>query len=165
MVLTTPSAGRQFIKLAGDFSNTTTEGGAGGDVTDFGFIPEPSTRYYVEGVFLVRSALTTVGPRPGIKWTAADILDEVAYLFGSPGDISSTVHHMEGALSATNQVLQLTSVVATAFSYPVMLRAWFETGPVVVGSFQIILFSETGGTSVTLKAGSFLAVYSGHVNQ
>ncbi len=167
MVLSTPSAGRVFVTLAGDFTNDTIEGGAGGDVTDFGFVPAPDTRYYVEGVLLVRSSATTIGPRPGIKWPTVGIVDQAAYLRASIGGSPSaaTIHHMEGALLTAQQVLQLGGLASISYSYAVILHATFETGPTVTGDFQIVLFSETGGNDVTLRAGSFLAIYSGHEDQ
>jgi hypothetical protein len=159
-----PAAGRQFVKHLADASTTTLEGGGSGVVASFSFTPDVSTRYYVEGVMLLRSSAAGTGPRVGIQWPTVGIVDEICHLYGSGLLNGPTVHHCEGVLDVVNRTCLLTAVSSTAFSYPVILRAEFETGPVITGDFQILLFSETG-SSVTLKAGSFLAVYSGHVNQ
>lgn len=171
MTLPTPDPGRYFVSLATDFSSGLTEAASGGEVTDFGFTPEPDTRYYIEGVLAVQitdpnpGTNSLIGPRPGIQWPTGGVLDSACYWYGSGLYIGPTTHHCEGQLLTTNRTLQLTGISNVDYSYPVILRAWLETGPVVVGGFQIILFTENATEDAILKAGSFLAIYSGHDNQ
>jgi hypothetical protein len=163
----TPDLGRWFNVLETTHSTTVTEGSGDGSVPDFGFTPAPNTRYYVEGVCMLRSTSSLNGraARIGLAWPTSGVTEQVLQLFGTGLYIGPCFNHCEGELLTVNRTLLFTGMSVTTYSYPAMFRAWFETGPVVVGDFQVLLHASNVASSVSVRAGSFLAVYSGFTNQ
>lgn len=148
----TPGGGSDpwtYLKLGSDFvtSNATAV-----DVTGLAFTPAANTQYEFEAVLLLRTATTTVGPRPGLAWPTG----------GTDG-----VADIVMPTSATAQVLVFGNINAallaavgglpnTTQSYPSRIRGTFLAGASPSGTVKIQLASETGGTNVTAKTGSFL---------
>jgi hypothetical protein len=138
-----------YVKLGSDFSTTS---GSSVNVTGLAFTPAAGLTYAVEAFFLCRTATATVGPQPGATW---------------PTGTTDGAGHVEMTSSATavieaNQpagtalVASSTGVPNTTASWPGQLKATFVTGGSPSGDLQITLRSETAGTSVTMKAGSWL---------
>jgi hypothetical protein len=137
------------VKLAGDF---TTSNSTNTTVTDFYFTPAINKTYYVLGTFMLRTATATVGARPGIAWPA-NITDATARVEAS-ASLTTSIIRSWGA--RTTQNAASTGLATTADSHYGGLEALLVTSGTTSGNFQITLASETAGTNVTLKAGSFL---------
>src|SRR3990172_6341372 len=65
-----------YVRLSSDFS---TSSATAVDVTNLFFTPVANTRYEVSGIFYLRVATTTIGPRPGLAWPTG-LTDGVAIL-------------------------------------------------------------------------------------
>lgn len=138
-----------YVKLGSDF---TTSSATAANVTGLAFTPAASKTYIVEGFFMLRTATATVGPRPGINWPTGTS-DGAAYI-----DAASTAAAIvigtgnpSGAVSSAN-----TGVPTTTGSWPGTLVATLVTGGSPSGALQVTLASETAGTNVTMKAGSWI---------
>lgn len=138
-----------YVKLASDFSTTSA---TAVDVTGMAFTPAANTSYEFKAVLLTRTATTTVGPRPGIAW---------------PGGMTDGVAHIRQESSATAFVSALGNINAavltpvggvptTTQSYPAIIEGLVIAGASPTSTLRVQLASETAGTSVTIKAGSFL---------
>jgi hypothetical protein len=119
-----------------------------------GFTPAANTTYEVDGMLLIQTATTTVGPRPGVAWGTGYSYGGVevriptsasteAYTTGSMGTIAGTVQSPVGGLPTA------------AAAYLASIYACFVSGTTPT-AFKVQLASETAGTSVTVKAGSFI---------
>jgi hypothetical protein len=140
-------------KLPSDFSISTT---AVGDVTQggtlLGFTPVANTDYMWEAVLYLRTATATVNPRVGFAW-ATGLTDGVCTI--------------EEAQSATAQILAMGNINAallaavggipnTTQSWPCLVYGVLRAGATPSGNARVQLASETGGTNVTVKAGSYI---------
>ncbi len=137
------------IKLAEDFISSLA---ANTFVPNFFFTPVAGKTYLIFGYFLLRTATTTVGARPGVSW---------------PSNITDSIMRMEAANSLTSSAVRTwgaqttqnatsTGLATTTHSHWGSLDGIMITSPTVSGNFQITLASETAGTNVTMKAGSVL---------
>lgn len=138
-----------YLTLAQDF---TTSSGTAVDVTGMAFTPTANAKYIIEAQLLMRTATATVGPRPGVAW---------------PTGLTDGVAEIAASSSATSQILALgnsgaalsnanTGLVNTTASWPAKIIATMIAGASPSGTFKLQLASETGGTNVTLKAGSWM---------
>lgn len=138
-----------YVKLTNDF---VTSSSSAVDITGLSFLPILSRQYEFEAVLFLRTATTTVGPRPGLAWPTG-LVDGVATV-DTPtsatarafvnGNINASLLGPVGGLPNTTQ------------SYPAYVAGTFITGLLPVGSLRLQMASETAGTNVTVKAGSFL---------
>jgi hypothetical protein len=115
------------------------------------FAPAANKRYLVEVYLLLRTALATVGPRPGFSWPT--VADGGAWL-QSPN--SATAYAMRSWGARNTQNTGSTGVPDTTNSHLAIGGAYLVSGATPSGSFGVTLASETAGTSVTVKAGSVL---------
>ena len=147
-----PSGGSDpwtYVRLVSDF---VTSSATAVDVTGMAFTPAANLRYEISGTFLLRTATTTVGPRTGVAWptgmTDGVVVLRVESAAGTQvmaqGNINAAVLAPVGGLPTNTQ------------SYPGELRGMLLAGATPSGTFKIQLASETAGTNVTMKAGSFL---------
>ena len=138
-----------YVKLASDFS---TSSATAVDIPGLSLTPAPNVSYEISARLLTRTATATVGPRPGVAWPA-----------GMTDGVASIVQES----AAGTQVIQMGNVNASVLapvgglptatqSYPANVDAYLISGASPSGSFKIQLASETAGTNVTTKAGSFL---------
>lgn len=138
-----------YAVLGTDFTTTSA---TAVDVTGLSFTPAANKTYEFEAKLMVRTATAAVGPRPGVAW---------------PATISDGVVDIEITSSASAAVRQLggygASVLApvgglplTTRSYPSNIVGMLIAGATPSGSLKLQLASETAGTTVTIKAGSFL---------
>lgn len=148
----TPSGGADpwtYVKLSSDF---VTSSATAVDVTGLAFTPSANTQYEFEVLLLVRTATATVGPRPGLAWPTG----------GTDG-----VASIEMPSSATAQLLLFGNINAALLaavgglpnntqSYPARIRGNFIAGASPSGTVKVQLASETAGTNVTAKVGSFI---------
>jgi hypothetical protein len=148
----TPSGGSDpwtYIKLGSDF---TTSSATAVDVTGLAFTPAANTDYEFEAVLYCRTATATVGPRPGVAWPTG-MTDGVVQIYMPTsasaqamqfGNVNAAVLAPVGGLPNTTQ------------SYPGNIIGSARAGATPSGTIKIQLASETGGTNVTAKAGSYL---------
>lgn len=138
-----------YVKLAADF---TTSSATAVSVTNFNFTPAINSIYVVEGLFLTRTATATVGVRPGCSWPTS-LTDGVAQFMQTSSATANVIAN--GNMNAA-VLAPVGGNPNNTQSYPATLWATLVTGGSTSGNFQIQLASETGGTNVTLKAGSWL---------
>lgn len=138
-----------YVKLAADF---TTSSATAVSVTNFNFTPAINSIYVVEGLFLTRTATATVGVRPGCSWPTS-LTDGVARFMQTSSATANVIAN--GNMNAA-VLAPVGGNPNNTQSYPATLWATLVTGGSTSGNFQIQLASETGGTNVTLKAGSWL---------
>jgi hypothetical protein len=121
-------------------------------VTGLGFAPTQNTRYMIEAVLFLRTATATVNPRPGFAW---------------PTNVTDGVMSIDTAQSATaqlttrgNSAASLQAAVGglpnTTQSWPAFVYGAAVVGASPVGNLRVQVASETAGTTVTVKAGSYL---------
>lgn len=139
-----------YAKLAADF---TTNSGTAVNITGLAFTPVAGKVYEFRGNLLLRAATATVGPRPGIAW---------------PSGTSDGAGKMRTPSSATADLIaagNISGAILTAVGgLPTTTGSWLGefAGTLVAGaspsgSLKIQLASETAGTNVTAKAGSWIA--------
>lgn len=138
-----------YVKLSSDFSTTTTTNSS---VTGLAFAPAANKTYEVEGVLLVRTSVTTTGPRPGIAYPSG--LTDAASSIYTPNSNTASAQRHQGAISTQNAAS--TGLPTTTDSYMADVRALLIVGGSPSGNFQITLASETASVSVTMKAGSYI---------
>lgn len=148
----TPGGGSDpwtYLKLGSDFPTSSATAVA---VTGLAFTPTANTQYEFEAVLLLRTATATVGPRPGLAWPTGGT-DGVADIFMPTsataqvlvfGNINAALLAAVGGLPNTTQ------------SWPSRIRGTFVAGASPSGTVKIQMASETAGTTVTVKAGSYL---------
>lgn len=138
-----------YIKLGADF---VTSSATAVDITGMSFTPAANTDYEFAAMLLLRTATATVGPRPGLAWPTG-MTDGVATInmpsSGTAqtlvfGNINATLLSAVGGLPNTTQ------------SYPSEVSGMVRSGASPSGALRLQMASETAGTNVTVKAGSFL---------
>lgn len=136
------------VKLANDFTVNVT---ANTNVTGLLFTPAAGKTYIVYGAFLLGTGTATVGARPGIAWpTVADGGARV----DAPNSLTTAAMRIWGA--RTTQNAASTGLADTTNSHYAKLEALIVAGASPSGNFLVTLASETAGTTVTMKAGSYL---------
>lgn len=148
----TPAGGSDpwtYIVLGSDF---TTSSATAVDITGMAFTPSANTRYEVYAVLYTRTATTTVGPRPGIAWPTG-LTDGIGWIQQTASGTANVYANNSsgGAVLAPVGGLPLNTA-----SYPAVAQASMIVGASPSGNFRLQLASETAGTNVTVKAGSFL---------
>lgn len=151
-VWATPSGGADpwtYLKLS---SNFVTSSGTAVDITGLAFTPVSSVQYEFEAMLLLRTATATVGPRPGLAWPVGGV-DGVAQIYMPTsataqvlafGNINAALLSAVGGLPNTTQ------------SWPSSIKGTVIAGVSPTGNLRLQMASETGGTNVTVMAGSFL---------
>ncbi len=138
-----------YVKLGADFS---TSSATAVDVTGMAFTPAANTSYEFRAVLLTRTATTTVGPRPGLAWPTG-MADGVAHI---RQESSATAFVSALGNIAASLLAPVGGVPSTTQSFPAIIEGLAIAGASPSGSLSIRLASETAGTTVTVKAGSFL---------
>lgn len=138
-----------YIKLGSDF---VTGSATAVDITGLAFTPAASKNYEFEAVLYLRTATTTVGPRPGLAWPTG-LTDGVAQIrTPSSATAFTTVNgNINAALLAA-----VGGLPNTTQSYPAFIKGALITGASPSGTVKIQLASETAATNVTAKAGSYI---------
>lgn len=138
-----------YLRLASDFTTTSS---TAVDVTGFGFTPAANQRYEFVGRLMVRTATATVGPRPGMAW-ATGLSDGVAFIQQTS---SATANVFANGNIAAAVLAPVGGVPTTTGSWPALIEGLVMVGATPSGNIRVQLASETNGTTVTMKAGSFL---------
>ena len=141
---------RTYIKLGSDFSTTSA---TAVDVTGLSFTPAANKQYEFEGMFLLRTATAIVGPRPGLAWPTG-MTDGVAKLITPASAAADLI--VNGNINAAI-LMAVGGLPNTTQSWPGNLEGMVIAGASPSGTVKVQLASETAGTSVTMKAGSWLA--------
>ena len=148
----TPSGGSDpwtYIKLGSDF---VTSSATAVDITGMAFTPSANTSYEFEALLLLRTATTTVGPRPGLAWPTGGT-DGVARIDMTS---SATAALIANGSIAASLLVAVGGLPTTTQSYPALVVGMFIAGASPSGTVKLQMASETAGTNVTVKAGSFL---------
>jgi hypothetical protein len=139
-----------YIKLASDF---TTSSATAVSITGLAFTPDADTQYEFEACLFMRTATTTVGPRPGIAWATIGLSDGVASIFQTSSVSAQVQQHGDVSLALLSPVGGLPTTTRT---YAGRVIGSAIMGGTPTGDIQITLASETGGTNVTARTGSYL---------
>lgn len=137
-----------YVRLASDFVTSSAT------AVDIGmaFTPAASKRYEFEARLRLRTATATVGPRPGIAWPTGFI--------DGGGEIRVPVSVSAQAIQFGNPNAAILAPVGglpnTTQSWPGYIGGEIEMGASPSGTVKLQLASETAGTNVTCKAGSWL---------
>jgi hypothetical protein len=141
-----------YAQVNGGNDFTTTSATAV-DVTGLAFTPAADTTYEFEAMLLIRAATATVNPRVGLAWPTG-LTDGIAQItesqaatgapLGASGNINAALLVAVGGLPNTTQ------------SWPVTVWGTLRSGAAPSGTVRIQLASETAGTTVTIKARSFI---------
>jgi len=115
------------------------------------FTASSQSSVFGRGVSASADGYGHVGPRPGFSWPT--VADGGAWL-QSPN--SATAYAMRSWGPRNTQNTGSTGVPDTTNSHLAIGGAYIVSGATPSGSFGVTLASETAGTSVTVKAGSFL---------
>ena len=148
----TPSGGSDpwtYIKLGSDFGTTSA---TAVDVTGLAFTPAANTDYEFEAVLYCRTNAATTGPRPGIAWPTG-MTDGVVQIY-IPTSVSAQAMQFGNVNAAV--LAPVGGLPNTTQSYPGSIIGSARAGATPSGTIKIQLASETGGTTVTAKAGSYL---------
>jgi hypothetical protein len=138
-----------YIKLADDFTISTT---AAGNIPGLAFTPVANTSYEFEAVLMMRTAVTTTGPRPGLTWPTG-MVDGVVMIDAAS---SATARILANGNIAAEVVCNNTGLPNTTQSFPARFVGTAIAGANPSGNVQLRLRSEIAASAVTVKAGSFL---------
>lgn len=138
-----------YVILASDF---VTSSATAVPVTGLQFTPAANKKYEFEGKFMFRTATATVGPRPGLAWPTG-MTDGIASLWMTS---SATAQLIANGNIATALLIAVGGVPTTTGSWPAFLEGLVVAGASPSGTVKVNLASETAGTNVTMKAGSFI---------
>lgn len=148
---THPGGGEPWttVLLDADFVSSSASNVA---VTGLAFTPAADKRYLVRVVLLLRTATATVGARPGFAWPTG--LSDGGGRIDAPNSATAVAVQCFPTLATANAAS--TGLANTTASHLSLGHAYFLTGASPSGAFQVTLASETAGTNVTARAGSFL---------
>ncbi len=139
-----------YLVLGSDFTTSSATAVA---ITGLAFTPDPNARYEFEAVLMTRTATATVGPRPGIAWPTPTQVDGVGFIQQTSAAGTNVLQN--GHIAAAT-LAPVGGLPDTTNSWPAIVRGIFTTGATVTLGLRLQLASETGGTNVTVRAGSFL---------
>jgi hypothetical protein len=139
-----------YLKLSSDFNTTSA---TAVDVTGLSFTPAANTQYEIEAVLYTRTATATVGVRPGVAWPTAGVTDGVAAIQQTS---AAATNVLQNGNSGAAVLAPVGGNPNTTQSWPAIIKAALNTGASPTGTFRLQLASETAGTTVTLRAGSYL---------
>lgn len=139
-----------YLRTASDFTTTSA---TAVDVTGLAFTPVANTRYEIEAALLLRTATATVNPRPGLAW-AAGLTDGGAWI--TQAQAAAGAHITVSGNHNAALLEQVGGLPNTTQSWPAFIRASAIAGAAPSGTIRVQLASETAGTTVTVKAGSWL---------
>lgn len=137
--------------LASDESTTTS--GSGVAVTGLAFTPAANKSYEFEAMLLLRTSVTTTAVRAGVSWPTG--LTDGTAVCTTPGAGVTSQDVSYGGISGT-VMAGGTSLPSTSTSYLGNVKGFLIAGATPSGVVAARFGSETGGVSVTVKAGSFL---------
>ena len=148
-----PSGGSDpwtYLRTTSDF---TTSSATAVDVTGLAFAPSANERYEIEAHLLLRTATATVNPRSGWAWATGltDGTMEIQQAQTVAGRVLFSYGNINAAL-----LIAVGGIPNTTQSWPSRYRGYVMAGASPSGNLRVQLASETAGTVVTVKAGSWL---------
>lgn len=153
-LLTAPGVGSDpwtYLKLAADF---TTSSATAVDITGLSFTPAANTTYEVEICLMAQTPTATVGPRPGIAWGTGYSYGVIDMYTPTAATTESIIHATIGTIAgSTLAAVGGLPVINTPYGHRALCLFRSSTTPT---AFKAQLASETAGTVITLKLGSFL---------
>lgn len=138
-----------YLRQTSDFTASTA---AAVTITGLSFTPAANTRYEFVARLMVRTATATVGPRPGVAW-ASGLTDGVVFIQQTS---SATANVFANGNIAAAVLAPVGGVPTTTGSWPALIEGMAIAGATPSGTISLQLASETAGTNVFSKAGSFL---------
>lgn len=138
-----------YITLGSDF---VTSSATAVNVTGLEFTPSANTRYEFAARLMTRTATATVGPRPGVGWPTG-MTDGVCFIQQTS---SATTNVFANGNTAAAVLAPVGGVPNTTQSFPAIFEGLVVAGASPSGTVKVQLASETAGTNVTIKAGSYL---------
>ena len=139
-----------YVTLASDFP---TSSATAVDVTNFFFTPVANTTYEFEGIVLLRTATASVNPRFGVGWPSG-MTDGVAQIMQTQTAAGAPVS--AGGSFNASILTPVGGVPNTTQSFPAQVRGMLIVGANPSGNLRMQLASETAGTTVTMRAGSYI---------
>ncbi len=140
--------GWSYARLSTDF---VTSSASSVVATGLAFTPAANKSYEFQAYLLCRTATATVGPRPGVNIPGG--LVDMAYRVDQPSSKTATLFFHE---SSRNGLVAVGGLPDTTNSYLSIIEGVCILGASPTGTVQVTLASETAGTNVTFKAGSFI---------
>lgn len=131
-----------------DVTNSTTSAAD----TGMAFIAQPNTRYLVEGFFIMQADASTTGVQVSIQWPSGS---SGAARIMSPNNSTSTAERYVEA-GSTTQVSATGVPAANTDTLGTMTVNFLAGGSPSI--FRVRFRSEVGGSTVTIKAGSFIRI-------
>ena len=146
-----------YAKLTSDFSTTS---GSQTNVTGLSFTPAANTEYEIEVKLLLESSVNGNAVRPGNTWPTGYSGGAGMFQITLGGFTTNISTGFDAASNTAGTALANTGTAwgAAAANLPyITVGAWIlRMGASPSGNFQITVASETGGTTVRVKTGSFL---------
>lgn len=139
-----------YVKRASDF---VTSSATSVDVTGLEFTPAANKSYVFEAQLLTRTDATATGVRPGIAWPAGTITDAVVEVSQSTSATAQVLAFGNGGAAVRALGTGLPNITQ---SWPAKIAGTMIIGATPSGNLRVIVASETAGTNVTIKAGSWL---------
>lgn len=139
-----------YTRLGADFP---TSSGSAVNVTGLAFTPAANKTYEFRAALLLRTATATTGPRPGLAWPTG-MADGTATIRTPSSATAQTI--VTGNINAA-LLAAVGGLPNTTQSYMAEIFGTVISGAGPSGSVQVQIASETGGTTVTVKAGSWIA--------
>lgn len=138
-----------YIKL----TDTVESSSAGRTDTALAFTPDPNSHYVIEGMLFVQTTVTSTGPRPGLGWPSAGVLQNSA-IMTAPNSATTNAFRLWGAKSYAAAASGGLPAIDEGFHAE--FRAQIVTGASVTGQFVVTLASETNGTTVRMMQNSWI---------
>lgn len=146
--------GATYVVLGSDHTNSTTT-----PTVALNFTPAANTKYLIEWFSSVESALSNVQPQVGFRWNTGNNMGVGGMHFnavdsGAAGTVNSFYEH--NIYDGTNKFFGLATGNIGNREQPCWGWAIIDVGGSPSGDIEITLDSASGGTTVTMKAGSNL---------
>lgn len=144
-----------YVKLGSTFTTTSS---TMVNVTGLSFTPAVSKDYLIEAQVLLESGTANNSAKIGLTWPST-LTDGAGHFFsGLAGSTIGTASISYIGNTAGTSLTNTTTVWSGTANVPYLTTGFFlmRTGASTSGDFQVTLSSETAGTTVRAKQGSFL---------
>ena len=141
-----------YINLASSFLTSSTSNVT---ITGLQFTPVAGKTYEFEAFILVSSALTTTGPRPGVRIGTGGTLIGAANI-DAPNTATAQTLRNATSTGGTVQTAAATGIAIADAPYLSRITGMCVAGAAPSGAVQVTLASEIAASTVTAVAGSFL---------
>jgi hypothetical protein len=139
-----------YLVLTGDVTTTSTTASL---ITGLEFTPDDNSNYEYRAMLLLETATATVGGRAGFNWPTAGITRGAANMWAPNSTTASA--QMNSTYGINNSVAASTGFPNANEERLLYGRGLLITTTGVTGTMKVTFASETGGTTITAKAGSY----------